>query len=266
MKHGNWVPVDKRLARCLPRGRAFSEVEAVFSLQLDLDAGKPVTLSGYSALWRWGKGRVIRFLEELGVRIEYPEPTGKRQNQAGHLTIIERTDNGLISDRKRTDNGLIRLIDSKGLSDAADRKRTDNGLKTDRKRTVLERLDPYPNPNPEKNTSCAKPEAGPAPPAVLTIPLVGKNGSGPPEYPITQADIAEWSAAFPAVDVLQTLRTLRQWNLSNPTRQKTARGIRRHITQWLAKEQDRGGCRPRAADGPTMPRIDDQPSLEEALR
>jgi hypothetical protein len=122
-----------------------------------------------------------------------------------------------------------------------------------------------------KNTSCAKPETGPAPPPVLAIPLVGgKNGKGPPEFPVYPADIAEWSAAFPAVDVPQALRAIRQWNLSHPTRRKTHRGIRGHITQWLTREQDRGGCRPRAADAPSgctsAPRALTAAEIEEETR
>jgi hypothetical protein len=73
--------------------------------------------------------------------------------------------------------------------------------------------------------------------AVLGIPLV--NGE---EHKITQADVADWSRDFPAVDVMQELRKLRQWNISRPKNRKTARGIRAHITSWLSKAQDRGGA------------------------
>jgi hypothetical protein len=76
-------------------------------------------------------------------------------------------------------------------------------------------------------------------PAVLGIPLV--NGA---EHKITQADVADWSRDFPAVDVMQELRKLRQWNISRPKNRKTARGIRAHITSWLSKAQDRGGAMP----------------------
>lgn len=71
---------------------------------------------------------------------------------------------------------------------------------------------------------------------VLKMPLITKE-----EYPIFQSDIDDWQDAYPAVDVLQELKNIRQWNLSNPKKQKTKSGIRKHITNWLAKEQDRGG-------------------------
>jgi hypothetical protein len=76
-------------------------------------------------------------------------------------------------------------------------------------------------------------------PPVVTIPLVNKT-----EYPITQADIDAWSESFPGINVLQTVRHIREWNLSNPKKQKTPKGIRKHITEWLAREQDKGVARP----------------------
>ena len=73
-------------------------------------------------------------------------------------------------------------------------------------------------------------------PPIISIPLINKT-----EYPIYQTDITEWQDSYPAVDILQALRALRQWNISNPKRQKTPGGIRRHITGWLDKEQNKGG-------------------------
>jgi len=68
---------------------------------------------------------------------------------------------------------------------------------------------------------------------VISIPLSNKT-----EFPLFQNQIDEWKTLYPAVDILQTLRNIRGWNLSNPTKRKTRSGILRHITQWLAKEQN----------------------------
>ena len=70
---------------------------------------------------------------------------------------------------------------------------------------------------------------------ILEIPLIPKHGA----YQIFQKDIDEWEKDFPGVNVHQSLRNLRQWNLSSPTRRKTKSGIRKHITSWLARDQDR---------------------------
>lgn len=71
---------------------------------------------------------------------------------------------------------------------------------------------------------------------VAHLPLV--DGS---EFPVTEADIVGWRSAYPAVDVAQHLLRMREWCLSNPRKRKTKRGIRRFVTDWLGREQDRGG-------------------------
>lgn len=76
----------------------------------------------------------------------------------------------------------------------------------------------------------------------IEIPLVDKT-----VYGITHTQISEWGKSFPGVDILQALRVIREWNLSNPKKQKTRSGIRKHITEWLAKDQNRGGNQPRGS-------------------
>lgn len=71
--------------------------------------------------------------------------------------------------------------------------------------------------------------------AVLHIPLVGKA-----EYAVSAELVGELSKLYPAVDVPQTLNEIRGWNLANPTKRKTARGILNHINRWMEKEQNRG--------------------------
>lgn len=73
-------------------------------------------------------------------------------------------------------------------------------------------------------------------PPVITLPL----NSGA-EHPVIKSQVDEWLELFPAVDVMQQLRTMRAWLQSNPQKRKTKAGIGRFITNWLAREQDRGG-------------------------
>jgi hypothetical protein len=83
-------------------------------------------------------------------------------------------------------------------------------------------------------SSCAEPESGSTPP-VIGLPL--NDGT---EYGITEEQCREWSVLYPSVDVLQQLRNMRGWLLSNKEKRKTKRGIGRFITGWLSREQDRG--------------------------
>lgn len=73
-----------------------------------------------------------------------------------------------------------------------------------------------------------------SPPPLVLIPLVG--GS---EHPVMASDVSDWSDAYPAIDVLQQVKAMRAWAIANPKNQKTAAGVRRFITAWLAKAQDK---------------------------
>lgn len=76
------------------------------------------------------------------------------------------------------------------------------------------------------------------PEAVLQIPLSSKK-TDPKFFKVTQGDIDNWQDIFQGIDVLYELKKCRQWNIDNPTRRKTEAGIRKHITGWIAKAQDR---------------------------
>lgn len=71
--------------------------------------------------------------------------------------------------------------------------------------------------------------------AVAYIPL--NDGT---EFGVSEELSAELQKLYPAVDVSQTLNEVRGWNLANPNRRKTKRGILQHINQWMSKEQNRG--------------------------
>ena len=98
----------------------------------------------------------------------------------------------------------------------------------------------------EAYASCSEPEADSKPhhaippdetPVFISIPLRGLKAG---DFHVTEAMISEWQLAFPAVDIRQQLRNIRQWNLAHPAQQKTRKGVGRHIVTWLVKEQDRG--------------------------
>ncbi len=71
--------------------------------------------------------------------------------------------------------------------------------------------------------------------AVALIPIVGGSDFG-----VSKAFAAELAELYPNVDVPQTLREIRGWNLANPAKKKTLSGVARHINQWCQKEQNRG--------------------------
>ena len=97
----------------------------------------------------------------------------------------------------------------------------------------------------EQGTSCAEPKKIGSTlsekPAVISIPLICKKSEPQIDFDIYQPMIDDWAESYPAVNVIQELRNIRQWNLANPARRKTKAGILRHINTWLADKQNKGG-------------------------
>jgi len=78
-------------------------------------------------------------------------------------------------------------------------------------------------------------ESSPPSPVAFTLPL--NTGD---QFPITEAQVAEWSSLYPNVDVIQQLRSMKGWCDSNPSKRKTKNGILRFVNSWLSREQDKG--------------------------
>jgi len=58
---------------------------------------------------------------------------------------------------------------------------------------------------------------------------------------ITIEDLAGWRDAYPACEIDQELRKMREWLLANPDKKK--KNYKRFIVNWLIKVQDRGGTK-----------------------
>ncbi len=60
-------------------------------------------------------------------------------------------------------------------------------------------------------------------------------------FNITIEDKAGWLDAYPAVDVDQQLREMREWLLANPDKKKS--NYKKFINNWLSSHQDKGGTK-----------------------
>lgn len=102
--------------------------------------------------------------------------------------------------------------------------------------------------------SCAEPEVSgstpqsPVDPLVCTLPL--NDGT---DFNVTRSYVNEIQPLYPAVDVIQALRSMKGWLLADPTRRKTMRGVRKFIANWLDRDQNRGGSRPAGSNGTGKP-------------
>ncbi|SFH52820.1 DUF1376 domain-containing protein [Ensifer sp. OV372] len=112
---------------------------------------------------------------------------------------------------------------------------------------------------------CPEPEkSAPASPTAIELPaLKGDMVS------ITEADVAEWSEAFPAVNVRQQLAAMRSWLNANPQNRKTSKGMKRFVVSWLSRDQDRGGGRQQpqaqAPPRPMSPHMQRQHDIRQKL-
>lgn len=139
MIYGNWVAIHKGFTKHLPKDRKYTPLEAMFSISVDIDNNRPVSLLGCANLWKWNRKTVRTFLEDNGIEFFYPESTGKKQNQKAEAR-------GQIRDRSGTDQGQIRYIVDGALYPKKYRNGTDKGQKRD---TTIK---PDPETEPKINT------------------------------------------------------------------------------------------------------------------
>lgn len=85
-----------------------------------------------------------------------------------------------------------------------------------------------------QKTLASTANAVPAGKLLGTLPL--NDGS---EWQVWSAFADELQPLYPAVDVVQELRAMKGWLIGNPANRKTKQGIKRFITSWLAKEQNK---------------------------
>lgn len=73
-------------------------------------------------------------------------------------------------------------------------------------------------------------------PSEFNIPL--QDGTG---YNVPLEDIEQYRNLYPGVDVEQALRNMIGWSMTAGANRKTRKGVKRFITSWLIREQDKSG-------------------------
>ena len=68
----------------------------------------------------------------------------------------------------------------------------------------------------------------------IRLPLISGE-----EFAVTRQYVKKLKKTYPAVDIEQAFLGMQDWLDSNPKNRKTPRGIKRFITGWLARAQDR---------------------------
>jgi hypothetical protein len=69
---------------------------------------------------------------------------------------------------------------------------------------------------------------------IFSMPVIGG------ECPICKREFEMFKETYPAVDVLQAMKEMKAWCLSNPKNTKTPSGVLRFINSWLSRAQNNG--------------------------
>lgn len=89
-----------------------------------------------------------------------------------------------------------------------------------------------------KGDSCSAAQAPTLPSvAFLEFPVIGPGQSS---WPLSEAQVAEWVALFPGLDVHGESRKALAWMHANTGRRKTAKGMPRFLVSWLSRAVDSG--------------------------
>lgn len=89
------------------------------------------------------------------------------------------------------------------------------------------------NPSKDKPKKEAEvsspPEEGKA-----VIQMILRNGT---LHSVYEGDVKHYSELYPSVDIVSELRKMQGWCEANPTRRKTAKGVKKFIASWLSDTQ-----------------------------
>jgi len=103
-------------------------------------------------------------------------------------------------------------------------------------------LEPAPGRAPRARRPRPAPE-GPheADPTDTETEIVAEVPSTQGPVRVRRALVEALRATAPGVDVDLEVRRAAEWSAGNPTRRKTASGVRRFLSGWMARQQNRGG-------------------------
>lgn len=167
-----------------------------------------------------------RVLTSKGIQTRYFEAVSRRKNLEVDYNIL------LVDVARILPNVDIQAKNVNILSKNAD---ILEQSKVEKSKVEKSRVEKSREEKSKEEYGCAEPQAADAPP-VISLPL--NDGTF---FDVSENDRAKWSQLYPNVDVLQQLRNMAGWCDANPAKRKTRGGIKRFITAWLAREQDKGG-------------------------
>ncbi len=95
--------------------------------------------------------------------------------------------------------------------------------------------------NPLSTEGSSEPVGTPASEPLIVFPVVGK---GSKTWGFDEANLAELRDAYPSLDVLAEARKALAWVQANPSKRKTAKGMKSFLCGWMGRTQNRGINKP----------------------
>ena len=139
-----------------------------------------------------------------------------------------------VADRSETDSPPVENRPATGGQPVNERRKTALEVEEEKEEEKTKGISPAAAQLPPSGASEAPPvPAKPKPPPVNWDPLGGWRG-------IDERRRAAWAAAYPACNLDRQLAAMHAWLTANPERARKS-NYERFITNWLKKEQDRGG-------------------------
>ena len=179
-----------------------------------------------SLRWKWSRGKVRRFLEEIEKDGMVKKETSKMADRRKSVITICNYDSYQVF---KKENGTG---DGTGDGQATGRRRAGDGTGSTNDNECTN--------GKEVKAFCAEPQKDEVQAPQQTEPplIVFSLSKIREEQAFYQNDIDQWRESFPGVDLRIELLKCRQWNIDNPTKRKTRGGIRTHISSWLGKAQN----------------------------
>ena len=174
-----------------------------------------------------------QILTSTGIQKWYFEAVGRREQveviQEYLLIPVDKMPKNVCINRINASNNPINASRNPH-SKAEDSKGEDSREKDSKAGTFCAET-----PDNGRSTQKQKPQPTPS---EFNIPL--QDGTF---YNVPLENVAYYKKLYPGVDVEQALRNMVGWSMDAGPNRKTAKGIKRFITGWLIKEQDKAGRR-----------------------
>lgn len=166
-------------------------------------------------------GSIVGVNKDYSQWLDSPKSGQVNESRASETTSPNP---GQVNESGTTTSPNLGQVDSPNLGHTKDNLPKDNQQKEGTADAV---------PSGDGQLPLTTPDEGDAPPPVC-LPMLLADGS---EHLPTPQEVAEWSAAFPLVQVPQAMRQMTAWLKANPGKRKTRRGINKFIVNWLGGAQ-----------------------------